>query len=70
VAVGVLHVTFSVVAAAAGAESPDAAAEAPAVPAAGLGCWPGGSVASSDRSTHRRRYCQQHQPPGAEGVLF
>lgn len=59
-----------VVAAAAGTESTNAAAEAPAVPAAGLGCWPGGAVASSDSSTHCSRDCQQPQPPGAEGLLF
>lgn len=59
-----------VVAAAAGPESTDAAAEAPAVTAAGPGCWPGGAVASSDSSAHCRRYCQQPEPPGAEGLLF
>lgn len=59
-----------VAAAAAGAEFTDAAAEAPAVPAAGFGCWPGGAVASSDGSAHGRCYCQQPQPPGAEGLLF
>lgn len=48
-----------VLAATAGAESPDAAAEATAVPAAGLGCWPGGAVAGSDSSTHSCCYCQQ-----------
>ena len=58
------------VAAAAGTESPDAAAEAPAVPAAGFGCRPGGAVASSDSSAHSCCYCQQPQPPGAEGLLF
>lgn len=59
-----------VVAAAAGTESPVATAEAPAVPAAGLGCWPGGAVASSDRSTHSSSDSQQPQSPGAEGLLF
>ena len=48
-----------VLAAAACAESTDAAAEASAVPAAGVGCWPGGAVTGSDSSTHSCRYCQQ-----------
>lgn len=56
-------------AAAAGAESPDAAAEAPAVPAAGPGRRAGGTAAGSDGPTHGRRYGQQPEPPGAEGVL-
>lgn len=70
-AVGVENSVLSpVVAAAAGTESTDAATEAPAVPAAGLGRWPGGAVTSSDGSTHGCCYCQQPQPPGAEGLLF
>lgn len=59
-----------VVAAAAGTEPADAAAEATAVTAAGLGCRPSGAAASSDSTTHCGRHCQQPQPPGAEGLLF
>jgi len=59
-----------VTASAAGTKSADAATEAPAIPAAGLGCWPGGAVASSDGSAHCRSYCEQPQPVGAEGLLF
>lgn len=61
---------LSRVVAAAGAEFTAAAAEAPAVAAAGLGRWPGGAVASSDGPAHRGSHGQQPQPPGAKGLVF
>lgn len=47
-----------------------AAAEAPAVPAAGPGRWPGGAVTSADGAAHGRSHRQQPQPTGAEGLLL
>lgn len=59
----------SVLASAVSTESADAAAEAAAVPAAGLGCWPGGTVASFDSSAYCCSHRQQPQPSRAEGFL-
>lgn len=62
ICIHVIVKTLHCAASAVGTESAVAAAEAPAIPAAGLGCGPGGAVASFDSSAHCRSHCQQPQP--------
>lgn len=65
-----MRTLVSLAVAAAGAEPAAAAAEAAAVPAAGLGRWPGGAVTGSHGSAHGCSHRQQPQSSGAEGLLL